>query len=183
MAGRLHIDDAFPAETGGILRVQVGSDHGRENGRSQFERPFKGGLEMDSGGRVGRVRVQFEMRVGRLVHKVDFERRVGRARLDAKGATRFVLECGEEGEIGKENAVREKVRRRLSLSVEGPDWPILSFNLDFGGVAIILTEGIDLDLDGGIWRLDVKRRRGVERALDRRIFRMNGNSVADKILM
>jgi hypothetical protein len=28
--------------------------------------------------------------------------------------------------------------------------PILSLNLDFGGVAITLTEGINLDRDGGI---------------------------------
>jgi len=131
MADRLHVDDALSAQTGGILRVQVGSDDGREDGRFQFEKPLKGRLEMDPGGRVGRVRVQFEMRVGRLVLKVDFERRVGRVRLDAKRATRLVLECGEEGEVGEENA-------------------ILSLNLDFGGVAIILTEGIDLDRDGGI---------------------------------
>jgi hypothetical protein len=113
MADRLHVDDAFPAETGGILRVQVGSDDGREDRCSQFEKPFKRGLKMDTGGRVGRACVQFEMRVGRLVHKVDFERRVGRVRLDAKGATRFVLECGEEGEVGEENAVREEVAQSL----------------------------------------------------------------------
>jgi hypothetical protein len=56
------------------------------------------GLETDPDGRVRGARIQFEMRVWRLVQEVDFEWGVGLAHLNTKGTACPVLECGKGGE-------------------------------------------------------------------------------------
>jgi len=100
------------------------------------------------GGRVGRVRFELEDRVGRLLRKVDRERRVGRMCADDKEPARLVLVRGDQGEFGCDRAV-------------------VGSNMHFGGDCIVLIESVDHDRDGGVARLDVERRCGVERALDR----------------
>jgi hypothetical protein len=56
------------------------------------------------GGRVGRVRFELEDRVGRLLRKVDRERRVGRMCADDKEPARLVLVRGDQGEFGCDRA-------------------------------------------------------------------------------
>ena len=57
MSERLHVDDALPVATSGVLNVEIGGGEGGEDRRSQFEGALKGGLQADAGRRVGRVRL------------------------------------------------------------------------------------------------------------------------------
>lgn len=71
MSERLHVDDTFPTAASGVLHVDIRGDEGGEDRGSQFEGALEGGLQADAGGRVGRVRLQFELRVYRVFRKVD----------------------------------------------------------------------------------------------------------------
>lgn len=57
MSERLHVDDALPVAASGVLNVEIGGGEGGEDRRSQFEGALEGGLQVDVGGRVGRVRL------------------------------------------------------------------------------------------------------------------------------
>lgn len=111
MSDRLHVDDAFPTAASWVLRVDVGGDQGGEDGRSQLEGTLKGGLQADVGGRVGRVRFQFELCVRRVFGKVDQEWRVGRVGKDEEAAVRFAPGCREQSEVGGEYTVFGKGRK------------------------------------------------------------------------
>jgi len=103
-ADRLDVDDALPAAAGGVLHVVVDVDDGGQDGGAQFEVALEGRVQLNSGGRVGRVRLELEDRVGRLLRKVDHNRRVGRMRADDKEAARLVLVRGDQGEFGCDRA-------------------------------------------------------------------------------
>jgi hypothetical protein len=111
-ADRLDVDDALPAAVGGVLHVVVDVDNGGQDGRAQLELALEGRVQVDLGGRVGRVRFELEDRVGRLLRKVDRERRVGRMRADDEKAARLVLVRGDQSEFGCNRAVRRAGKKK-----------------------------------------------------------------------
>jgi hypothetical protein len=70
----------------------------------------------------------------------------------------------------------------VSQVCERVDRPVAGPYLDIGWRRIVLIKGIDCNSDRGIACLDVKRRRGVERALDRTVSRVDADLVTNKTL-
>ena len=105
---RLHVDHTLPTAARGILHVFMG-DGGVEDRRAQLERALEGRAQVNECGRVGRVRFELELRVGRLLGEVEPKGRVRRVRVDKEDPVRFVLVRGNQGEFGEERAasVRE----------------------------------------------------------------------------
>ena len=99
-------------------------DGGVEDRRPQLEGALEGRVQVDECGRVGRVRFELELRVGRLLGKVDREGRVRRVRVDKEDAVCFVLVRGNQGEFGEDGAasVREGGRRAGICVNELAEW-------------------------------------------------------------
>ena len=57
MSERLHVDDALPIAASRVFRIDIRGHEGGEDRRSQFEGALEGGLQVDAGGRVGRLRL------------------------------------------------------------------------------------------------------------------------------
>jgi hypothetical protein len=110
VADRLHVDHALPAKASRVLHVLIWIDEGGEDRRSQLEHALEGWVQVDVGRCVGGVRFQLEQRVGRLFRNVDYQRRVGRARVDDEAGFRFAPGRGEQGEVGDEDAGRVGVK-------------------------------------------------------------------------
>ena len=113
---------------------------------------------MDAHGRVGGVRFEVELRVGRLVGKVEPEGRVGRARMHEEGAARVVFVRRNQSEPGEKDAVCVRGgerRERPGKRSNGEDSPIAGLYLNFGRAATVVKR-IDRDVDGGVARLNVE---------------------------